>query len=283
MFFNTDFCDASDFKHYSLDFGRIVKYTFSVGKNSFTSNKDKPDNWGRVYPRAIRAEKDFGQLEKNDRILVGLSGGSDSLVLLDILAHQQKKLGRNLGLSLTAGHIRGVFGGKPITPLKKLREICTNLDIQFVLSPDHLPGEIFGDCFKCSLVRRKMLFDMAERCGCNKIALGHNADDLVETALLNMMYSGKLASILPKQPVLKGKMHIIRPLAYVWKEEIVKYSQQRFGKVKTFSCPGAKDSKRLVIRKLLKSLQSDGSPVKENVLKSLSNPKMEYLPITGPK
>jgi len=245
--------------------------------------KLKPENWGQVYPRVIRAEKDFNQLEPGDKILIGLSGGRDSLVLLDILAKQQKKLGRSLGISMAAGHIKGKFKNKPTVSLRKLQAVCDGLDLELISSLDNLPEEIFTDCFKCSLARRRMLFDMAEQQGCNKIALGHNADDLVETTLLNMMYSGKLASILPKQPVLKGRIHIIRPLAYVWKEEIVKYSQQRFGKVKTFSCPGAKDSKRLVIRKLLKSLQSDGSPVKENILKAISNPKIEYLPITCSK
>jgi len=248
-----------------------------------TGRNLKPDNWGQVYPRVIRAEKDFNQLEPKDKILIGLSGGRDSLVMLDILAKQQRKLGHSLGISMVAGHIKGKFKNKSVVSLRKLQAVCDSLGLRLALSPDDLPEEIFTDCFKCSLARRRMLFDLAEQQGCNKIALGHNADDLVETALLNMMYSGKLASMLPKQPVLRGRMHIIRPLAYVWKENIVKYSQQRFGKVETFSCPGAKDSKRLVIRKLLRSLQSDGSPVKENLLKALSNPKMEYLLITGPQ
>ncbi|MDQ7797461.1 MAG: tRNA 2-thiocytidine biosynthesis TtcA family protein [Candidatus Edwardsbacteria bacterium] len=239
----------------------------------------KPDNWGRIYPRAIRAEKDFCQIERGDRILIGLSGGSDSLVMLDILSQQHKKLGRSLGISIIAGHVPGEFQGKPIAPAKKLEKICSGLEVPFVASSSPLSDDIYNDCFKCSLARRRSLFDLAEEQGCNKIALGHNADDLVETALLNIMYSGKLAAILPRQPILKGKMHIIRPLAYVWKEEIVKYSFQRFGRIKTFSCPGTKGSRRLVIRRMLTRLQSGGSPVKENILKAISNPKLEYLPM----
>jgi tRNA 2-thiocytidine biosynthesis protein TtcA len=239
----------------------------------------KPDNWGRVYPRAIRAEKDFCQIEPGDRILIGLSGGSDSLVMLDILSQQHKKLARSLGISLIAGHVPGEFQGKPIAPARKLQKICAGLEVPFVASSSLLSDDIYNDCFKCSLARRRSLFDLAEEQGCNKIALGHNADDVVETALLNIMYSGKLAAILPKQPILKGKMHIIRPLAYVWKEEIVKYSVQRFGRIKTFSCPGTKGSRRLVIRRMLARLQSGGSPVKENILKAISNPKLEYLPV----
>ncbi|MBU1355845.1 MAG: hypothetical protein KJ620_04695 [Candidatus Edwardsbacteria bacterium] len=243
----------------------------------------KPDNWGKVYPRVIRAEKDFCQIERSDRILVALSGGSDSLVMLDILAQQHKKLGRSLGISIIAGHVPGEYQGKPIAPLKRLEEICGAIDMPFVTFATPLSDDIFTDCFKCSLARRKSLFDLAEKNGCNKIALGHNADDIVETALLNIMYSGKLAAILPRQSIIRGKLHIIRPLAYVWKTEIMKYSRQRFGRVKTFSCPGAKDSQRLVIRNMLNRLQSDGSPVKENILKAISNPKLEYLPTINVK
>jgi len=243
----------------------------------------KPDNWGRIYPRAIRAEKDFNQIARGDRILVALSGGSDSLVMLDILAQQHKKLARSLGISIIAGHVPGEYRGKPIAPAKRLEKICTAMDIPYVASSSLLSDDIYNDCFKCSLARRRSLFDLAEKHGCNKIALGHNADDVVETALLNIMYSGKLSAILPKQPILKGKLHIIRPLAYVWKDEIVKYSRQRFGRVKTFSCPGAKGSRRLVIRRMLSRLRSDGSPVKENILKAISNPKLEYLPTINVK
>jgi tRNA 2-thiocytidine biosynthesis protein TtcA len=241
----------------------------------------KPGNWGRVYPRAIRAEKDFCQIERGDRILVALSGGSDSLAMLDILARQHKKLARSLGISLIAGHVPGEYRGKPIAPARRLENICAELEVPFVTFVTPLSDDIYNDCFKCSLARRRSLFDLAEEQGCNKIALGHNADDLVETALLNIMYSGKLAAILPKQSILKGKMHIIRPLAYVWKEEIVKYSRQRFGRVKTFSCPGARDTRRLTIRKMLNRLQSEGSPVKENILKAITNPKFDYLPTIG--
>lgn len=270
-------------RYYFLDIIRPVKYTFPMKDRKIKYGLVKPDNWSKIYPRVIRSEKDFNQIERNDKILVGLSGGSDSLVLLDILAQQHKKLARSLGLSIIAGHVPGIYKRKLIAPINRLKKICADLDVPLAIFPKPLNDDAFTDCFKCSLIRRKSLFDLAEEHGCNKIALGHNADDLVETALLNMMYSGKLAAILPKQSILKGKLHIIRPLAYVWKEDIAKYSSQKFGRIKTFSCLGAKASRRMVVRKMLKVLQSDGSPVKENILRALSNPKLEYLPIINVK
>ena len=239
----------------------------------------RPDNWSRVYSRTIRAEKDFSQLEAGDRILVGISGGSDSLVLLDILAWQQAKLGRSLGISLVAGHVTGSQIGRPAASRMKLKKVCQGLGLPLALTAKPLPAEIFTDCFKCSLARRRSLFDLAEQHGCKKIALGHNADDLVETALLNMFYSGKLAAITPRQSLLAGKLQVIRPLAYVWKEDIESYCTQRFGAARPLPCPGGRDSRRMEIRRMLKRMQSGGSPVKENLLKAISNPKWEYLPL----
>lgn len=247
-----------------------------------TSNSNrrspKPDNWDKIYPRVIRAERDFKQLEAGDKILIGLSGGSDSLVLLDILSQQQRKLSGLLGISFIAAHIAGSYKGRPTIAVNKLKTICLSLNVPLLISSEILKDDIYSDCFKCSITRRKLLFDLAENHGCNKIALGHNANDLIETFLLNAFYSGKLAATMPNQSVLKGKLHIIRPLAYVWKEEIVRYSRQRFGAFRSFSCPGGRDSRRMAIRCMIKRLQSGGSPVKENILKAIFNPKFEYLP-----
>lgn len=218
-------------------------------------------------------------MERGDRVLVGLSGGSDSLVLLDILAWQLAKLARSLNISLVVGHVTGAPSGRPTVTLQRLERVCRELGLPLALTAKPLPPEIFTDCFKCSLARRRSLFDLAEQHGCNKIALGHNADDLVETALLNMFYSGKLAAIIPRQSLLGGKLQVIRPLAYVWKKDIESYCTQRFGAFRPRPCPGGRDSRRAEIRRMLKRLQSGNSPVKENILRAISNPKWEYLPL----
>lgn len=240
---------------------------------------EKSSVWQKIYPRAVRSEKDFAMLCPGDRILVGLSGGSDSLALLSLLAYQHKKIGKSLGFSLLPGHISGIFRGRPTSDTDRLKQVCRQLGFELKLSCHRLPEHVFTDCFRCSQARRRLLFDLAEENGCNKIALGHNADDLVETFLLNAFYSGRLAALSPAQSVLGGKLTIVRPLCYVWKQEISRFSQERFGRLPGFSCPGSRNSQRLSIRKMLERRSRSNPHLKANLLKAICNPRLEYLPV----
>ena len=139
----------------------------------------------------LAAEKDFGMLRRGDRILLGLSGGSDSLALLDLLAYQQRVLSRRLGIRVIAAHVPGRYRGRPIAPVAKLKLLCDQLDLPFVAAEQELRDEIFNDCFACARARRSILFGMAERHGCGTIALGHNADDIVETAYEEIHLHGR--------------------------------------------------------------------------------------------
>ncbi len=232
-----------------------------------------------IYPRAVRAEKDFSMLESGDRILVGLSGGADSLALLAVLAYQHKRIGRTLGFSLIPGHVASRYRSKPVSETKKLAGICAQLGLELRLSAARLSDDVFRDCFRCSQARRKALFDLAEEHGCNKIALGHHADDLVETFLLNIFYSGRLAALSPRQSVLRGKLTIIRPLCYVWKKDIVGYAAEKFGRIPRFRCPGSWDNQRLAVRRMLERLSKSNPHLKGNLLKAMANPRLEYLPV----
>ncbi len=243
--------------------------------------KQRPDSWNKIYSRVLAAERDFGLLRRGDRILLGVSGGRDSLVLLDMLAYQQRVLSRTLGLAMVAVHVPGRYHGRPIAPAAKLQALCGRLGVPFVCADQELTDDTFHDCFTCARARRKILFDLADRHGCGTIALGHNADDMVETALLNILYAGHFAALHPRQPLLDGKVTVIRPLAYVWKDQITAYCGQRFGPLRQFRCPGSARSKRIAIRALLNKLERGGAPVKANILKAITNPKPEYLPLRG--
>ena len=246
-------------------------------KNNFTI-KPRPQSWNILLPRAIKAVRGYDLLESGDRILVAVSGGNDSLVMLDLLAERQKKIGQKLGLTLIAGHVPGSYWGKEIFPFTLLAKIVKTYGLQLTASSSVLKDSVFRDCFNCAMARRRALFDLAEREGCNKIALGHNADDLVETALLNMFYQGRFSSMSAKQTVLRKKLTLIRPLALIWKEDIDLYARERFGRLPRFKCPGAKDSKRVMVKKMLKRLDRGNSDIKANILKAITNPKMAYLP-----
>ncbi|HTY08180.1 MAG TPA: ATP-binding protein, partial [Candidatus Edwardsbacteria bacterium] len=165
--------------------------------------KQRPDNWNRIYSRVLEAERDFGMLRRGDRVLLGISGGSDSLVLLDLLAYQRQALSRRLGITVTAAHVPGRYRGRPIAPAARLATLCRERDIPLVVAGQELRDDTFLDCFSCARARRRILFDLAMRQGCGTLALGHNADDLAETALLNILYAGHFAALLPRQQLLK--------------------------------------------------------------------------------
>jgi len=160
-----------------------------------------------------------------------------------------------------------------------LNKYAQSYGLQLAASSSILKDAVFKDCFNCAMARRKALFDLAERENCNKIALGHNADDLVETALLNMFYQGRFSSMSARQTVLKGKLTLIRPLALVWKEDIDLYARERFGRLPKFKCPGSKDSKRAFVKQLIKKLEKQNPKTKANVLNAITNPKIDYLPV----
>lgn len=236
-------------------------------------------SWQRLYPKAVRAEKDFSLLEPGDRILAGVSGGSDSLALLALLSRQMRAIGEKLGLTVVPGHVPGSPLERPAAGSGRLAGICRELGLELKVSGARLAPAVFSDCFRCSMARRRALFDLAEENGCNKIALGHNADDMVETFLLNALYSGRLAALNPRQPVLGGRITIIRPLTYVWKEDIAAYVLDRFGRIPASRCPGASDSRRRSVRKLLAGLSKGNAHLKGNLLKAVRNPRLEYLPV----
>lgn len=217
-------------------------------------------------------------LEPKDRILVALSGGADSLALLALLYYQHKKIGNILGFSIVPGHVPGIYRKRPVSNVDRLASICAQFGLDLRVSPARLSDDVFGDCLRCSLARRKALFDLAEAEGCDKIALGHNADDLVETFLLNILYSGRLAAISPRQPVLRGKLTLIRPLCYVWKEDITCFAATKFGRLPLYPCPGGRDSRRMAVREMLEKLAKGNPHLKGNLLRAMANPKLEYLP-----
>jgi len=164
---------------------------------------------------------DYSMLEDGDRVMVAVSGGIDSSVLACILKMWLAKA--PIHYHLKAVYIdndfwQPEFGGDP--PAQLIGEFLEKCDVEFVRIAAREIGEKERTCFLCARNRRSQLFDMAREMRIDKIALGHHMDDLLETLMLNMVYSGNISTMLPKQSLFDGELHLIRPLAYIEKNEI---------------------------------------------------------------
>jgi len=129
----------------------------------------------------------------------------------------------------------------------------------------------------CSRLRRKRLFELADEKGCNKIALAHHKDDIIETLLLNIFYSREISTMMPKQSVFGGKLHIIRPLAYIREPLIKRYGKERAFPVIENRCPTSRNSRRSYIKNLLDTMEKDNRKVRENIFKAMKHVKPDYL------
>ena len=227
------------------------------------------------------AVADFNMIQPGDRILVALSGGVDSYALLKLLSG--RKVFITSDFSIIAAHVDLGFTGNDKSHLEKMEAYLKTNSHKY-----HIEKTTIGiyaqseknrknPCFICSRWRRKKLLELADKYRCNKIALGHHKDDVIETLLLNIFFSREISTMMPKQELFKGKFHIIRPLVYLWERKIKQYAELYDFPAFENPCPSAKNSKRIFIKKVLAELQREDHQIKENIFKSLRHVKGDYL------
>ena len=132
-------------------------------------------------------------------------------------------------------------------------------------------------CFLCSRLRRKRLFEIADELGCNKIALGHNKDDIIETLFMNICYAGEISTMMPAQSFFQERFTLIRPLAFVDEDVIRRFAKEKSCPDFINPCPTAKVSKRQEIKRLLQQLYTSNKKVKGNIFRAMSHVKTDYL------
>jgi len=237
------------------------------------------NNTFKILNRAVgKALHHYNMISDGDRIAVGLSGGKDSLSLMRILRDRQAYV--PVKYELFGIHIDPGFSESFGASLEKycgdkkdyLRVEYTDCGII-----GHSPRNRENPCFLCSRLRRKRLFEISAELGCNKLALGHNKDDIIETLFLNICYAGEISTMVPSQSFFNGKLRVIRPLAFVDEETIRRFAAENKFPEFVNPCPTAKVSQRQEIKTLLNSLYRKNKKIKGNIFRSMSHVKSEYL------
>ena len=225
-----------------------------------------------------RALHRYQMIADGDRILVGVSGGADSLSLMWMLTERRARVPINY--DLFAVYIDPGFDG---SFAEALEAYCEQLGFRLRVEytdyglRGHSPENRENPCFLCSRLRRKRLFEIADELGCYKLALGHNKDDVIETLFLNICYAGEISTMLPSQALFQQKFTLIRPLAFADEDLIRRFSKdQRFPDFEN-PCPTAKTSKRQEIKSLLRQLYKSNNKIKGNIFRSMSHVRSEYL------
>ncbi len=247
----------------------------------------------RIARKVGRAIGDWDLFTDGDRVLVAVSGGKDSFALLHHL--HARRPSAPIDFTLLAAHVRVTPTCGTTAELETLREACRALEIplhevETVVRPQSHPrnGPTSGgdslegiNCHRCATARRQALFRLAREVGAHKLALGHHLDDIVETALLNLLFQGNFSTMRPRQPLFDGRLVVVRPLALVTEAEVLRYVTEEIQmKRHPGDCPVGQKTERARIKALITELSRDHPRVRQSVFAALGNVKRDYL-LTG--
>lgn len=213
----------------------------------------------RLFNKAI------GQYElvaEGDHILIGLSGGKDSMALLQLMASRYRPRPLQTGRERPWATVEAAFVRMTNIPYQNdetyLEDFARQHGIRLHVVEtafDESTDRRHTHCFLCSWMRRKALFNLANELGCNKIALGHNKDDLIQTALMNMTFVGRFEAMRPRMQMDKWPMTIIRPLCLVRERDVAAFASEQGYRRQVKNCPYEDASRRYDMKHLIAQLE----------------------------
>ncbi len=220
----------------------------------------------------------YRMIADGDRIAVGISGGKDSFSLMWLLEDLRQRA--PVSYELVPIYIDPGFDparGRIIREIGRRHGWETIVDYTDCGLVAHSDLNRENPCFLCSRLRRKRLFILADRSGCNKIALGHNKDDLIETLFMNILYAGEISTMLPVQEFFQGKLTVIRPLAFSDEDTISRFVKAMGFAVVENPCPSASTSKRSKVKAMLQELYRGNRKIKGNIFRAMQRVRSDYL------
>ena len=219
-----------------------------------------------------RAVQEFGLIDEGDKIAVGISGGKDSLVLLSALAGMRRF--EAFSYDIVAVTIDPGFNGVP-NNYDAVARLCDRLQVPFSLVHTQI-GEIVFDirkepnpCSLCANMRRGALHDAAKAAGCNKLALGHHNDDVIETFMMNLTKEGRIGCFSPKTHLDRKDITVIRPLVFAPESQVSAACKRNDLEVVKSVCPADKTTVRQQTKEFLADMERRDKGVKQRIFSAL--------------
>lgn len=220
----------------------------------------------KLLGQTRKAIEDYNMIQEGDRIVVGVSGGKDSLALLVLLKQLQSFFPVKFELeavTLTIGI--GEFDSNPV------EELCEKIGVNYTIKETDIGKIVFesrdesNPCSLCANLRRGALNNMAKELSCNKVALGHHRDDVIETFFLNTLYAGRIQTFSPVTYLERKDLYLIRPMIYIEEKHVKEYIKAN--KLVTVKSPCQVDgkTKRQYIKEVLMNLHKENRNVKSNI------------------
>ena len=229
-----------------------------------------------------QAVQSYNMIEDGDVIAVGVSGGKDSLVLLKALHSLMSFYPKQFNIKAVT-----VDAGFPGTDFKAVKEMCRELDIEYIIEKTDIKEIVFdrkkekSPCSLCSKMRRAALCNSAKNAGCNKIALGHNCDDAIETFIMNIIYNGKAMCFEPVTVYEDIGITIIRPLIYAREYMISKCAKEYNLPLINKICPADGNTMREKTKKLISGIKLENKNASKNIFTAIKSlPEFKKYEVT---
>ena len=224
------------------------------------------ENIKRVLSFVRRALDDYLMIEDGDKIAVGVSAGKDSLTLLCAMAEIRRFYPKKF--DLLAITVDMGFEGMDFSPVKSF---CEELGVEYEIVPTQISKIIFdvrkekNPCSLCAKMRRGALYNYAKERGCNKVALGHHFDDVVETFLLNLFFEGRLGCFQPVTYLSNTDITLIRPMIYMPEKDVRYFASKTELPIQKSPCPADGNTEREEMKKLLTSLERENKGLRYRI------------------
>ncbi|MBO5744219.1 MAG: tRNA 2-thiocytidine(32) synthetase TtcA [Clostridia bacterium] len=230
------------------------------------------DRARRLLSFLRRAVDDYEMIKEGDRIAVGISGGKDSMALVCILNELRRFYPQKF--DIVAITVDTGFEGMDFTPLKIFFE---QMDIEYVVEKTNIAQVVFdirkesNPCSLCANMRRGALHNAAVNAGCNKIALGHHFDDVIDTFMLNLIYEGRIGCFSPVTYLSNRDITMIRPMIYAKESDIKYFMKHNCVPIVKSTCPEDKHTKREDVKKLIDNIEADNEGFRHRIFTAIQN------------